>query len=344
MMKFSTYINEASTNSNLVTELRKDCKNARYADGQEKKDLISKYNVSSKKAKDIQYAISLKLQEIRKDKKEFDEEDVNDFNRLSENDTQYYAELKKENDSFVKYLLDYWEKQLKGKRDLFRYVNMTSFSGYSFSSAEKWLIKRYQKIREELASRDPKNISAKEKEEYSIDTLRTKLGSELEDFKKEYLKRVEEAANKSYDNLPKEIKQLEKVLKEMKDNYESRKNEIKGYMNRWYAQEPIRKQENKIGKKKAILKMFKTKDSFVKVCLDDAEKTFKGNVDALAHRIYDKKFDVEKIEISNVKDDPKIFQLMISDGSKKLYCRSILAAQFSDKMVPHFRFIMTDRK
>ena len=62
----------------------------------------------------------------------------------------------------------------------------SSFSGYSFSSAEKWQIKRYQKIREELMSRDPKNIKAKEEEKYSIDTLVTKLGSELEDFKKEW--------------------------------------------------------------------------------------------------------------------------------------------------------------
>lgn len=340
MKDLQNFINE----SNSVEELRKDYEDASYVTGKEKKDLVAKYNVGSNKAKDIKYAILVKLQELRKNKDSFDKDDICDFSQMSESDTQYYEELKKENDAFVKFLLDDFEKRLKSKGDLFKWVNLTSFSGLSFSSAEKWLIKHYQKIREELISRDPKNIAAKEKEEYNIDTLVTKLSDELEDFKKEYLKRVEESANKAYDNLPSEIEKLYKTLETLKKEYEEKKLNLKGYTARWYAQEPIRKQENKIDKKKAILRIYKTKSSFVKTCLEDAEKTFKSNVDALAHRVYEKKFDVDKIKVSNVKDDPKIFQLLIEDGTKKLYCRSILAAQFSDKMVPHFRFIMTDRK
>lgn len=343
MKKFLDYIGESSTKFS-VEELRKDYNDASYVTGQEKKDLIAKYGVTTKKAKDIQAAILLKLQELRQDKKEFDEDDLRDFSHMTESDTQYYANLKNENDDFVKYLLDSCEKDLKKKKDLFRWVNLKSFSGLSFSSQEKWLIKRYQKVREELVSRDPKNIAAKEKEEYSIDALTTKLGAELEDFKKEYLKRVEESAKKTYDNLPNEIESLQQTIQKQKERFEAEKKDIKGYMNRWYAQEPIRKNENRLQKKKAILRMYTTQSKFVEACLDDAEKTFRGNVDALAHRVYDKKFDIEKIKVSNVKDDPKIFKLMIEDGSKKLYCRSILAAQFSDKMIPHFRFIMTERK
>ena len=341
MKSLETVINE----SNQVEELRNDYSIADGATGQTKKDLIAKYNVSTKKAKDIQNAILIKLQEIRKNKKTFDEKDVTEFSRLSgDSETKYFEELKKENDEFVKYLLDMWEARLKKSKDLFRYVNMTSFSGYSFSPAEKWQIKRYQKIREELASRDPKNIANKKKEEYSIDALTTKLGTELEDFKKEYLKKVEKSADQTYDKLPEEIEFMTKKLKEMEDEFEEKRKEIKGYMARYYAQEPIRKYSSKLAQKKAIIIRYKTKKEFIDECLNDAEKTFRGNVDALAHRLYDKKFNVEKIKISNVKDDPKIFKLLIEDDTKKLYCRSILAAEFSSKMVPHFRFIMTDRK
>ena len=330
---------------NEIDQLRKDCETAGYATGQEKKDLMAKYNVESKKSKDIIHAILIKLQELRKDKKEFSVEDVNDFSRLSENDTQYYAELKKENDDFVKYLLEYWENRIKKQgRDLYKYINLTSFSNYNFSSAEKWFIKRYQKIREELMSRDPKNIKAKEKEEYSIDTLVTKLGSELEEFKKIYLKRVEDNAKDLYEHLPNEIIQMTARLKKMEEDYDKKKNEVKGYTARWNLYKPIEKYANQLSQKKAILKRYTTAKEFITACLDDAEKTFKGNVEALAHRVYEKKFDVDKIKVSNVKDDPKIFKLMIEDDTKKLYCRSILAAQFSSKMTPHFRFIMTDRK
>ena len=338
------FIKESTESKFTKEELHKDYEDASYVTGQEKKDLIAKYGVDSKKAKDIQAAILIELQKIRKSQKTFDEQDLRDFSRMTDSDTQYYANLKNENDDFVKFLLDTYEKDLKGKRDLFKYVNMTSFSGYSFSSAEKWQIKRYQKIREELMSRDPKNIKAKEEEKYSIDTLITKLSSELEDFKKEYLKRVEESANRAYDNLPGEIEKMSKRLKEMEAEYEEKKKELKGYMARYYAEEPVRKYRSKVEQKKSILRRYTTKKSFVDACLDDAEKTFRGNVDALAHRVYEKKFDVEKIKVSNVKDDPKIFKLMIEDGTKKLYCRSILAAEFSTKMIPHFRFIMTDRK
>ena len=345
MKELKTYILESSKRVFSKEELRNDYENASGAIGQEKKDLIAKYEVTTKKVKDIQHAILLKLQELRKDEKEFDVKDINDFNRLTDNDTQYFNELKNENDDFVKYLLEYWEERIKKNgKDLIKWVNITSFAGLSFSANEKSLIKSYQKVREELASRDPKNIAAKEKEAYSIDVLNTKLTAELEDFKKEYLKRVEASAEYTYKNLPKEIEKMEDTLKEMKADYEEKKSEIKGYMARWKAEEPIHKYENKLIQKKSILRKYKTKNEFIKVCVEDAEKTFRGNVDALTHRVYDKKFDVENIKVSNVKDDPKIFKLMIEDGTKKLYCRSILAAEFSDKMVPHFRFIMTDKK
>lgn len=38
---------------------------------------------------------------------------------------------------------------------------------------------------------------------------------------------------------------------------------------------------------------------------------------------------IEKIIVSNVKNDPKFFEMTITDGEKKLYCRSVLTAQLS---------------
>ena len=167
---------------------------------------------------------------------------------------------------------------------------------------------------------------------------------ELEDFKTEYLKRVEAHASIDYDELPSVIESLTKKLIVLRKEYEDKLKETRNYNITWSYHQRVEKQERKISRKKSILKMYPTKESFIAACLKDAELTFRGNVNALAMRVYEKNFVVEKIKVSNIKDDPKIFKLFIEDGTKKLYCRSILAAQFSDKIVPHFRFIMTDHK
>ena len=332
-----------SNNNSVIAELRKDFEDASWLTGKEKKALAAKYGTSIK-CKDIQTAVLLKLQELRKNKIEFDENDITDFNRLTDTDTKMFDALAVENTEFVKYLREYYANIMKGRKDIFRWVNLTSFSGLSFSPYEKRLIKIYQKLTAVIEGRDPEKIKAVAKETASIEDLTSKLTSELADFKVEYLKRVEKHAASSYTELPTVIESLTNYLQVLRKNYEDKRKETKNYYVTWPLYQKVEKQEREISRKKAILKMYPTKESFIEVCLKDAELTFRGNVDALAHRVYDKEFDVENIKITNVKDDPKIFQLMIDDGTKKLFCRSILAAQFSDKMVPHFRFIMTDRK
>ena len=340
MISLETYINESAFS---VEELRSDYSKADGCTGQDKKDLIAKYSVESKKAKDIQYAILVKLQELRKNKKSFDKDDLRDFRHMWESDTQMIEQLKKESIDFAVFYRDNLFENLK-KNKLEGYIGVKGLNDYRLSISQKWQIKHYQKVAEFIKSEDPDTKAQKMKDEDLMSVLNKKLTEELEDFKAEYLKKVEESSNKAYDRLPGEIKSMQETLDNMKKNFEERKKEIKGYMARWNAEEPIRKYEKKLSQKKAIIRMYATKKSFVDACLKDAEKTFKGNVDALTHRVYEKKFDVENIKVSNVKNDPKIFQLLIDDGNKKLYCRSILAAEFSDKMIPHFRFIMTERK
>ena len=41
---------------------------------------------------------------------------------------------------------------------------------------------------------------------------------------------------------------------------------------------------------------------------------------------------------------PKLFELEVTDGNITLYARSIWAAEWSDKMIPHFRFIITNKR
>ena len=62
---------------------------------------------------------------------------------------------------------------------------------------------------------------------------------------------------------------------------------------------------------------------------------------SIAARISKKEFDVNNIKISEVKNDPKFFEMVITDGKKTLYARSIIAASYSSYMKEHLRFILT---
>ena len=59
---------------------------------------------------------------------------------------------------------------------------------------------------------------------------------------------------------------------------------------------------------------------------------------------WNKGLNIENVTCQDVFDDPKFIEMRITDGERSLWCRSILAAEYSDKMIPHFRFIITERK
>lgn len=58
----------------------------------------------------------------------------------------------------------------------------------------------------------------------------------------------------------------------------------------------------------------------------------------------DKKGFPSELTFSQIQSDPKLFDVIIAGNGKKVHARSILAAENSEYMVPHFRFIVTDAK
>ena len=149
MKKFSEFYESAkSTTTTKFTEeeLHNDYERASDVTGQEKKDMIAKYGVTTKKAQDIKNKILVYLKDLRKNKKKFNESDLQDFLRLHDYVTSRMCNgLAEEPKEFQIYLKDYYFERLK-KRKLEKYALMTSFSSYRFSIADKDLIKTYQKI------------------------------------------------------------------------------------------------------------------------------------------------------------------------------------------------------
>ena len=306
-------------------ELRRDYQEAGY----DRKNLSIKYNTFAK-GKDIQEKINSILKEIRSTQTEFDIEDMRDWFRLDPKVTKLSQYLDGEPIAFVKMLQADYESRAK-------------CGGNSIAGKYAWNM--FNKITDWLneATKTDDQKAAEVELENNIEELVSKLSFELADFKVRYLEKVHETAGKRYERIPTDIETLKNQKLAIDARYETAHKEKKGYHVTWSIYSEGEKISNKIARLKGILKMYPTVSEFQKFTVEEATKQFEYNVHGLADRLLDKKFIIEKITVSNVKNDPKFFEMTITDGEKKLYCRSVLAAQFSEKMIPHFRFIMTER-
>ena len=336
MKNIVNYINESK---DIKAELVADYEKADWASGAEKKELAAKYGTANK-VKEIQHAILLGLRDERKTRKEFDIDDMRWFSRFDFPDRDLPKYLAEEPIEFVRFLATYYLEDLK-KRKLDKYVTMTSFSGYSFSISQKYMIKRYQTILSFLNENDKtddekmKAKADKERLENMMKLAVEKLHEQLKGFKKQLMDHVKNQAQRTYDKAPENLNKLLEAVKKYDDmNYDEL---MRGY--NYKEREGLKK---RIGNLKAILRM--TKTEFVNKNLEAAESQYNSDVNTMADKIHDKGLDIENIECTHVTQDPKVIEMVITDGVKKLYCRSIIAAEYSDKMVAHFRFIITERK
>lgn len=135
--------NQSPNTENMTKELRDDYQTIGVAYTKAEKEPIAiKYNVSKLRIRDIQLAILDKLRELRQDKKEFDEDDVWDFNRYDVPDVynKMVTYLDQEPIEFVEYLLDFW--QIRAKKIRGHYSNV--------SSADRSILNRIKHLKKYL--------------------------------------------------------------------------------------------------------------------------------------------------------------------------------------------------
>lgn len=81
--------------------------------------------------------------------------------------------------------------------------------------------------------------------------------------------------------------------------------------------------------------------AFIDETVEDAEKKYKQDIEAIAEKVRRMNMEEELIEILSIESDPKHYDITLTDGSKTVHARSIFAAEFSEKVTPHYRFIIT---
>lgn len=353
MKDIKSFITESISNDVpkfTAEELRKDMGNLDSLLGQEKKDMAAKYGVTTRKTADIMHAILLQLKALRKTKKSFDKTDLNEFAKLYDYTTSRMCDgLADEPKEFQIFLRDSYFENLK-KRKLDDYALVTSLNNYRLSYADKDAIKRYQKIAKTIDELNPSAEKLNEKEHFEM--INNKITELMQDFKVIYLKKIEEHAKSQYAYYSNEnnLKVLEKAVEDAKQVIEDYKKE-KGIRFISYndrhgnnLEKVYERARSKVNQFKGFTKMYTSEKSYLDRCAQDGEEIFARNIAAISERLIKNNLDVNNLSISNVKNDPKFFEMMLTDGKKKLYLRSVFAAQYSEKMIPHFRFIITERK
>lgn len=300
-----------------------DYENLDYLENSEKIIIANKYGTTSKKKKDIYNAIALYAREERKTRKEFDSDDITMFSRLDWSERNFINYISEESIEFQKYFLQYTLSILK-KYKVDKYIYAKNLNSYGLSSNDKMYIKRFQVLDSHLNELDMSVEDKLKANEITIlkNSIKTRLEENLQEFHDELINQNKGFAKRRYNF-------IKNSREELINNPELDLNKAL---------------RTKFSKVLAFLTRFKTIESFIDECVKDAEADFEKNINLIVERIFDKELDVANISCSSPVIDNNRINLVITDGKKRLYCRAIIAAEFSAVMVPHVRFIVTEKK
>jgi transcriptional regulator of heat shock response len=205
-----------------------------------------------------------------------------------------------------------------------KYIYAKNLNSYGLSSSDKMIIKRFQTLDSHLKESD---MSLEDKlKAYEITTLKNSIKARLEENLQEFR---DELINQSKEFAKRRYNFIKNSREELINNPELDSNKAL---------------RTRFTKAVTFLTRFKTIESFIDECVKDAEKDFDNNINLIVERIFDKELDVTNISCSSPIIDKNRINLIITDGKKRLYCRAIIAAEFSTVMVPHVRFIVTEKK
>lgn len=358
-MKTLQTIVAESDNKISVAEMLADIKNLEnwsLAENIDKKAMAAKYGIQSRKTAEIVYGILTKAAEDRWSRKKFDENDIAAFKQFCKM-PELYSKIEPffedEPEEFIKYLRDFYKKDLEDS-------NLMQYSTWKQSDLKYrripygkiYTIKLYQFILKYLEEHGSDNKDARDAKTKATDLVLGKLDEQLKDFKKDLLDRAEQQALDFYDTILEKIGDWKKTADGLQKQIEDfQMNWVKNRNRGWYWNEREYKDLEKSAKQwrakylnAKYIKGHFSKPEYGKYCRDAADHEYEMKKNTMADKIVERDFDYANLQFTNVKRDPKWIEMMITDGVKKVYARSIIAAEFSEKVTVHFRFILTDRK
>lgn len=331
-------------------EIRADIEQVNYASSlSEKKAIAAKYGISSARKDDIIDALLRLLRNERRKSSQFTVEDVRDFGKLSDYPEQYkkaVAYFSEEPRAFLEYYHRFLWDQL-GKRHLQDKLDYTFGTGH-VTYSDISLCNQYKAVDRYLKETTTEAVAAKEKETASIESILSALVPQMADFKKSFLAKVRANSEQFYAVIPSKIESFLNLYRKYEQKAKDRRAELNGntYRDSLYREYSNFASDfwNSVSSLRGIVRKYPTSEGFVSNALDEAEHNFDLNTRSLAERLLAKGINPESLEVKHIDDDPKYFTMVVTDGERTLYARSIVAAEFSEKVTTHYRFIITERR
>lgn len=170
------------------------------------------------------------------------------------------------------------------------------------------------------------------------------ITEQLSEFKANFLDLVRTNAEKSFRKIPARIESLRNKIDAI-DMTTWENSTKENPVPSWKLNAPLYKEKHRHEAEIARCEraMGMGIEAFVAKAMKDAEESFDDRVKSLSYKLDRKGFPSE-LTFSQIHSDPKLFDVIIAGNGKKVHARSILAAENSEYMVPHFRFIVTDAK
>ena len=188
----------------------------------------------------------------------------------------------------------------------------------------------------------------------NFDQLLSAITKQTTSFKVTFIELVRISSGVTFDSLPNKINGAKSKIKSLKKEISDCCKEKRDSMGRLSSTDlnlyieqtnPIRKEVEKLDRfirqSEKFIEMGKEK--YVEMNVEQADRALDSKVFALADKLNKKGF-ADSCEFSAISNDPKLFDVIITDGAKKIHARSILAAENSECMISHFRFIITNAK
>lgn len=171
------------------------------------------------------------------------------------------------------------------------------------------------------------------------------ITEQLSGFKVNFLDLVRTNAEKAFRKIPARIESLRAKIQIINRQTQENSTKANPAAPSWKANAPLYKEKHRHEDEIARCEraMIMGIEAFVAKVMRDAEESFDDRVKSLSYKL-DKKGFPSELTFSQIHCDPKLFDVIIAGNGKKVHARSILAAENSECMVPHFRFIVTDAK